>query len=206
MALPNRVDPLGRLVAVPERGLWMGNRGGRFHDPQARTTRARPYATNAWICCRLAFKDRKRRVWGHGYTELFFADEVTALAAGHRPCFECRRTDALAFAAAWRRATGRPATAPAMDAVLQAERIGPRPGYAKRLHPMPAGPLPDGTMALAGDRLLAFDRGDVRLWSHVGFGPAMPYPAGETLRLVTPPSIVAVLAAGYRPHWRLAQP
>ncbi len=153
MPLPNRVDALGRLFASGERGLWMGNRGGRFHDPESLTTGARPFASRAWICCRLAFKGRRRQVWGSGYTELFFADEVSALAAGHRPCFECRRQDALAFAAAWGRATGGPApSAPAMDEALHDQRIGPRPGYAKRLHPMPAGIPPDGTMALIDGR------------------------------------------------------
>ncbi len=91
-----------------------------------------------------------------------------------------------------------------MDEALHAERIGARPDYAKRLHPMPEGPPPDGTMALAGGRLFAFDGGGVRLWSHAGFGPVTLLADDAELRLVTPPSIVAVLAAGYRPQWRLA--
>ncbi len=205
MGLTNRVDPLGRLFATPEHGLFLGNRGGRFHDPATRSVRGRPYASKAWICCSLAFKGRKRSVWSQGYTELFFADEVSALAAGHRPCFECRREEAVAFAAAWGRATGRRPTAPAMDAVLQAERIEPRPGYAKRLHSMPDGTPPDGTMALSGGRLLAFDRGGVRNWSFAGFGPVRSWKPDADCAMVTPPAIVAVLAAGYRPHWRLAE-
>lgn len=205
MPLANRVDPLGRLVATPERGLWMGNRGGRFHDPSARIARPRPFASRAWICCRLSFKGRRRTVWGEGYTELFFADEVTALAAGHRPCFECRREDARAFASAWGRAVGGPPpSAPAIDAVLHAERIGPRPDYGKRLHPMPGVRPPDGVMALIGGVAHAFDAGGVRRWSHEGFGPVLPWRPAVDDHLVTPPSIAAALGAGYRPAWRLA--
>ncbi|MGL4241245.1 MAG: hypothetical protein ACRCTI_09045, partial [Beijerinckiaceae bacterium] len=106
MTLPNRVDPFGDLVATPERGLWLGNRGGRFHCERTRTVRGRPWASRQWICCVLSFKNRQRQVWSRGYTELFFTDEATALAAGHRPCFECRRADAVAFAAAWARTQG----------------------------------------------------------------------------------------------------
>src|SRR5215510_2750360 len=110
----------------------MGNRGGRLHDAQQKLT-TRRWVNRAWICCRLAFNDRHRQVWGDGYTELFFLDEVTALAAGHRPCFECRRKNAEDFAGRWARSRGLPvrATAPDMDKVLHAERLD---GRAKRLH------------------------------------------------------------------------
>jgi len=125
MPLQNRVDPFGELVAVPARGLFMGNRGGRFHT-DAQTLATRRWVSRQWICCVLEFKKRRRAVWGRFYTELFFLDEPTALAAGHRPCFECRRKDAEAFAEHWRqahqlrarpraapRAFGRPSQAPA---------------------------------------------------------------------------------------------
>ena len=102
MSLPNRVDPFGNLFADASRGLLFGNRGGRFHRDD-RTLGARRWVSRRWICCRLDFKGRHRNVWGAGYTELFFLDEPTALAAGHRPCFECRRADAQAFAAAFAR-------------------------------------------------------------------------------------------------------
>ena len=105
--LANRVDPSGAIQAVAARGTLMGNRGGRIHlaaDPETgegpRLGRRR-WASRQWICCVLAFKGRRRQVMGPGYTELFFLDEATALAAGHRPCFECRRAEALAFAEAW---------------------------------------------------------------------------------------------------------
>jgi len=90
MPLQNRVSPFGELITTSARGLFMGNRGGRFHTAD-RTLTSRRWASRQWICCRLQFKQRHRKVWGDSYTELFFLDEVTALAAGHRPCFECRR-------------------------------------------------------------------------------------------------------------------
>src|SRR5579864_4645810 len=132
MSLQNRVDPFGELIAVPARGLFMGNRGGRFHTDAKRLT-ARRWASRQWICCALDFKGRQRDVWGRFYTELFFLDEPTALAAGHRPCFECRRKEAEAFAERWREArrlAARP-LADEMDEVLHAERLH---GRAKRLH------------------------------------------------------------------------
>ena len=98
--LQNRVAPDGSLHAVPERGLLMGNRGGRLHRPDGTLGRAR-WRSRAWIACLTEFRGRHRAVMGDGYTELFFLDEATALAAGHRPCFECRRAAARAFAAAW---------------------------------------------------------------------------------------------------------
>jgi hypothetical protein len=101
MPLQNRVDPFGELFADSARGRFFGNRGGRFHTDDRTLTRRR-WVSRTWICCVLEFKNRHRDVWGRSYTELFFLDEVTALAAGHRPCFECRRRDALAFAEFWR--------------------------------------------------------------------------------------------------------
>jgi hypothetical protein len=98
LSLPNRVAPDGALFAIPERGLLMGNRGGRFHDAMTRDIGTRRWVTRQWICCVTVFRGRQRQVWGpNTYTELFFCDEVTALAAGHRPCMECRRADALAY-------------------------------------------------------------------------------------------------------------
>ena len=105
MPLPSRVDPFGNLFADSSRGLFFGNRGGRFHRDD-RTLGTRRWVSRCWICCRLEFKGRHRNVWGKSYTELFFLDEPTALAAGHRPCFECRRAVAKAFAAAFARGHG----------------------------------------------------------------------------------------------------
>ena len=177
MSLQNRVDPFGELCAVEARGLFLGNRGGRFHREDQTLTRRR-WTSRAWICCRLAFKGRHRAVWGKSYTELFFLDEPTALSAGHRPCFECRRADALAFAAAWAHGNGlaAPPRAPAMDAVLHAQRLD---GRAKQRHRAFLDDLPDGTMIAMpddGGRALAV-RGDAVLpWSAAGYGPPRPRP------------------------------
>lgn len=203
MPLANRVDPLGRLFATSESGLWLGNRGGRFHDPATREAHSRPWATKQWICCRLDFKDRRREVWGRGYTELFFADEVSALAAGHRPCFECRREDARAFAAAWGRARREPPPrAGAMDAALHPERLGP--DRRKRLHMLPAESLPAGAVIAIEENCWGLDSEGLRPWSFAGFGPlSRERPCGMAV-VVTPPAILAVLAAGYVPRWRFA--
>ena len=97
MPLQNRISPFGEFIAMPARGTLMGNRGGRLHDESRKLT-ARRWTSKQWICCKLEFNDRHRDVWADSYTELFFLDEVTAFAAGHRPCFECRRKDAQRFA------------------------------------------------------------------------------------------------------------
>src|SRR3954454_14261074 len=142
MALQNRVDPFGELIATQARGTLFGNRGGRFHRDDRRLGKRR-WVSRQWICCVLSFKGRHRNVWSRGYTELFFLDEVTALAAGHRPCFECRRAAARAFQAALRPVCGAAPTLSDIDAALHAERLD---GRAKRVHLRPARSLPTGTM------------------------------------------------------------
>jgi hypothetical protein len=199
MPLQNRVDPFGELLATPERGLFLGNRGGRFHS-EAKTLTARRWASRQWICCVLDFKGRHRDVWGRFYTELFFLDEPTALAAGHRPCFECRRKDAEAFAESWRaaRKLRAPPKAGEMDEVLRRERLD---GRAKRLHRRDIGALPDGAFvalekdafAVCGDALLR--------WSPEGYGARRARPRSGNVDVLTPPAILAVLSGGYRPHW-----
>jgi hypothetical protein len=202
MPLQNRVDPFGDLTAVSARGLFLGNRGGRIHTDE-RTLTLRRWTSRAWICCRLAFKNRHRAVWGKSYTELFFLDEPTALAAGHRPCFECRRTDGLAFAAAWARGHGlaAPPRAPAMDTVLQAQRLD---GRAKRRHRAALDDLPDGAMIARlerPDRPLAVRGKTLLPWTPSGYASPGPRPRGIAVDLLTPPAIVAALTAGYRPQW-----
>ncbi|MBL8575268.1 MAG: hypothetical protein JNM13_16455 [Hyphomicrobiaceae bacterium] len=206
VARQNRVDPFGVLFATPARGDLMGNRGGRFHDPGMRElpdTR-RPWKSSRWICCLTAFRGRHRQVWTTGYTELFFLDEVTALAAGHRPCFECRRVEAKAFQAAMGAGQGGAAlaSADAMDAILQAERLD---GRHKRLWLAQLDRLPDGAMiavpagagraavAVRGDRLLP--------WTPGGWGKPLVRANGAFVALLTPPAIVGALRAGYRPRW-----
>jgi hypothetical protein len=199
MPLQNRVTPFGELVAVPARGRFFGNRGGRFHT-DAKTLTARRWASRQWICCVLAFKGRQRDVWGRYYTELFFLDETTALAAGHRPCFECRRRDVVTFAEKWREARGldeRP-YAHEMDRVLHVERLQ---GRAKRRHPLAIDDLPDGAF-IALDNAAFAVRGDRLLhWTPEGYDARRPRPRGVIVDVLTPPAILAVLSAGYRPHW-----
>jgi hypothetical protein len=167
MPLQNRVNPFGELFATPARGTLFGNRGGRFHT-DAKTLTARRWASRQWICCVLDFKGRQRDVWGRFYTELFFLDEPTALAAGHRPCFECRRKDAEAFAEAWRKAqrlTTRP-FAHEMDEVLHRERLQ---GRGKRTERRAIGTLLDGAFIVLDDAAFAV-RGDTLLrWTPEGY-------------------------------------
>ena len=199
MPLQNRVTPFGEVVAAPARGLFTGNRGGRFHTDR-KTLTARRWASRQWICCVLDFKGRHRDVWGRSYTELFFLDEPTALAAGHRPCFECRRRQATDFAERWRQASrlrGR-VRAAQMDEVLHAERLR---GRAKRLHQASIDALPDGAFIAAGEKAFAV-RGDALLrWTPQGYERHSRRPSAMTVDVLTPPAIVAVLAAGYEPCW-----
>jgi hypothetical protein len=196
MPLQNRVDPLGDLFADAARGSLMGNRGGRLHDGQ-RKLGARRWTSKQWICCRLDFNNRHRKVWDDSYSELFFFDEVTALAAGHRPCFECRRDDAERFAALFARGNER-ARAAAMDEVLHAERLD---GKAKRVHRRKADALPDGAMITLGGNAFAVRGKHLLRWTPAGYGEARPRPLGTQVDVLTPPSILAVLERGYRPLW-----
>jgi hypothetical protein len=199
MPLQNRVNPFGELSAAPARGLFMGNRGGRFHT-DAKTLTARRWASRQWICCVLDFKNRQRDVWGRFYTELFFVDEPTALAAGHRPCFECRRADARRFAEAWRQAheLAGPPSVGEMDAVLHEQRLA---GRAKRLHSRDFVSVPDGAFVALGGEAFAV-RGDTLLrWTPNGYDGRKCRPRHGSADVLTPPAILAVLAAGFRPHW-----
>jgi hypothetical protein len=200
MPLRNRVDPFGRLVAVAERGLLMGNRGGRLHDPATRMLGRRTHVSRRWIACALAFRGRRREVWGNSYTELFFCDEAVALASGHRPCFECRRSDAQAFARAFAAGNHLPAppSADAMDLILHRERLMP---LADRPVVDP-GELPDGAMVAVGAEAFLIMGGRMRRFSFAGYSPAAGARSGDApprVRLLTPPSIVRALAAGYSP-------
>jgi len=199
MALQNRVTPGGEIVADPARGSLMGNRG-ILHDAQRRLGVAR-WRHPHWIYCRLAFNGRRRAVMTPGrYTELFFLDEATALASGHRPCCECRRDDFRRFQAAWRQAFGQAAAAGAIDRALHRARVEPRSRCQVRfeagLDDLPDGAfvlLPDATsspMLVEGDRL--------HPWTPGGYGPARGRGSGR-VSVLTPAPTLAVLHAGYRP-------
>jgi hypothetical protein len=209
MPLQNRVDPFGDIHAVPARGMFTGNRGV-IHDPATRTLLKRRWATRAWIICVCEFRGRRRDVMGRntpsgnaGWTELFFFDEVTALAAGHRPCFYCQRERAKEFAARYGEACGvaRP-KAPEMDARLHGERLAAG-GRAVALKAGALERLPDGAMVARGTDAYAVHRGRLRRWSFEGYeAPRGDFDmASPGFSLLTPPTTVAVLRAGYRPVW-----
>ena len=200
MPLQNRVTPEGDIIAVAERGTMYGNRGGCFHRPD-QTLRDRRYASKQWICCVLQFKGRKRPLMRPGlFTELFFLDEATAFAAGHRPCFECRRADAVQYAALWATAAGRHprASAPDMDQRLHRERIdghGGKVSFAALL-----GGLPDGAMVRHARRPALLWGGRLYPWSFGGYGAPLAFASRTTVDVLTPSATVAILAAGYRPQ------
>lgn len=201
MPLQNRVTPDGTIVAAPQRGLFMGNRGGQFHDPDTRTLAGRTrWKTKSWIICTLEFKVRKRTLMDHGnYTELFFLDEVTALAAGHRPCFECQRAKATEFSQIWQHSLGGEGRmrVSEMDAVLHTERCS-----AKGVRPILCrfNDVPEGAIIHDGKQWIARHGKRALRWSLDGYSP-VDAPSGE-VELVTPPCIADhVLSAGYKPTW-----
>ena len=193
MPLQNRVTPLGDLIADPARGLVYGNRG-RLHDDQGRIRRR--YNGKRWIACRLEFRGRRRRplMQPGKFTELFFLDEATAFAAGHRPCALCRREDYVRFLDLVGE-TG----ADAIDSRLHDERL-------QREHVGAFGELPDGAFVLQGGEPWLV-RGDVlRRWTPAGYTEQQTRPLCGQATLITPPSLVAVLAAGWEPTVPLLHP
>ena len=196
MPLQNRVTPFGDLIATKSRGTLFGNRGGRFHNDDKALGRRR-WVSRQWICCVLDFKGRQRDVWGCYYTELFFLDEVTAFAAGHRPCFECRRKDAERFAMLFSGKTKR-AGAGEMDDVLHAERLA---GKDKRTHRRKIDALPDGAMIVRDGEAFAVRGRKLLRWTPSGYADATPRPRGVSVEALTPPAILAVLLRGYAPLW-----
>ena len=202
MPRQNRVTPLGELVADPARGLVYGNRGC-LHDE---TGRIRPrYAGKRWIACRLEFRGRRRsRLLQPGrYTELFFLDEATAFAAGHRPCAECRREDYVRFQAIWRELGFGPANADAMDERLHEERLD---GRAQRHSAAAFDELPDGAFVLVeGAPRLVLGR-ELLAWTPAGYTARMPRPPQGATTLITPRSLAAVLRADWEPDAPFVHP
>jgi hypothetical protein len=217
MPRQNRVTPFGDLVAIPERGTLMGNRG-ILHDADEKIRRR--WATRAWIACVLEFRGRRDPVMAPGhYTRLFFLDEPTALSAGHRPCAYCRRGDYLAFRGAWAHGNahlglGPTPRAPDIDRVLHAERLGP--GGTKRTYLDTLANLPDGTMVTLQPPLplgagwgegaapaFLHRRGALWRWTPAGYAERLATRPTDTVAVLTPRSIVAALAAGYHPTFEL---
>lgn len=191
MPLQNRVAPDGSLHAVPEHGAMLGNRGGKFHRDD-KTLGKRRWASEHWICCELHYKGLTHEAMGKGYTSLFFLDEVTALAAGHRPCFFCRRAEAKAF--------------------LGDERVGE---FDKRLHlertavpksviPAPVSALPDGAMFGGAGAFFAKRGARLLRWSFAGYTEANSIYPAMRMNVLTAPSIIAILARGFKPRWHVS--
>jgi hypothetical protein len=204
MPLQNRVTPLGDLVAEPGRGLVYGNRGC-LHDDRGRIRRR--YAGKRWIACRLRFRGwhREPLLQPGRFTELFFLDEATAFAAGHRPCALCRREDYVRFGEIWRSLHPGEVGAEAIDARLHSERVEPRT-REHRLHEAHLANLPDGAFVLrAGIPLLVLGSELLR-WSTAGYVERLDRVASSRTTLVTPPSLVEVLRAGWDPLVPLVHP
>jgi hypothetical protein len=194
MPLQNRVTPLGELIADPARGLVYGNRGC-LHD--ATGTIRRRYAVRRWIACRLEFRgwQRGQLLQPGRFTELFFLDEATAFAAGHRPCALCRHDDYRRFVEFWRGRHGGPSGADEIDARLHDERI--EPGTKRQRHHEAAlEELPDGAFVLHdGAPHLVLGAGLLR-WSPAGYERPVARPRGR-VETITPPSLLALLATGW---------
>ena len=230
MPLQNRVTPFGELFATTARGTLMGNRGGRIHNDERKLT-VRRWTSKQWICCRLDFNNRHRKVWGDSYTELFFLDEVTALAAGHRPCFECRRQEAERFAMLFAQSfTARPRESGdlgpqtetlavgSLDSRLRGnersvvQRAGAKAmdqtlhaerldGKVKRRHRCKLDTLPDGAMIVRGGEAFAVRGNSLLHWTAAGYDRRTARPRAITADVLTPPAILTVLARGYAPQW-----
>jgi len=189
MALQNRVTPESELIADPARGLVYGNRGC-LHDADGRIRRH--HASRRWIACRLRFRGwhRSPLLQPGRFTELFFLDEATAFAAGHRPCALCRRDDYVRFGERFRGPSG----ADAMDVQLHAERMD---GRAQRHHAAALDELPDGAFVLRDGAPWLVRGGALLRWTPGGYAERAPRPADRRGVLITPPSLVAVLRTGW---------
>jgi hypothetical protein len=201
--LQNRVTPLGELVSHPARGLVYGNRGC-LHDGAGRIRRS--HNGRRWIACRLEFRGWLRRplLQPGTFTELFFLDEVTAMAAGHRACALCRRGDYNRLGEIWRDLHPGQVGADAIDAQLHGERVSPN-GRARRFHDVPADDLPDGAFVLHEDEpWLVLGRKLLR-WTPAGYDRGVPRPGGRALA-ITPPSLIALLRSGWEPLVPLLHP
>jgi hypothetical protein len=203
MPRQNRVTPFADIIATPERGTLMGNRGV-LHDDEGRIVR--PWQVKRWLLCLLQFRGRKRQVMApRHYTELFFLDEATGLAAGHRPCAECRRERFHAFCSAWQARNPRLAgtatvTAGLLDGHLHAERLAA--DRSKRTYLADLDELPDGVFVQRegeDDRAWLLWAGRLLAWSPGGYRERLPRRHGQRVRVLTPQSTVRAIRAGYVP-------
>jgi hypothetical protein len=198
MTLQNRVTPFGEIVAISQRGMFTGNRG-ILHNPTTKTLGAKRWTSKVWIVCSCDYQDVRRSLMAtRSWTELFFFDEAVALSAGHRPCFRCRPCAAKAFSRAWAKAKGEaPNRAPHLDSLLHCERLS---GRSKRLHALnePAALLPDGAMLASNGSAYLIAGGKAFVSGRAGYRPVPT--ALQFDGLLTPPSTLGALKAGYRPE------
>jgi hypothetical protein len=197
MPLQNRVTPLSEPIAVEARGLLYGNRGC-LHDDEGRIVRR--WATRRWIACVLEFRGWKRGPFLQPgkFTELFFLDEATAFAAGHRPCALCRNAEYRRFVGLWKAIHPGQDGADAIDLQLHGERVAPRTS-GRRLHDAVLGELPSGTMVLVEDEPWLVAPDSLARWTPAGYAERRARDERARVRLITPPSLAAVLAAGWTP-------
>jgi hypothetical protein len=199
--LQNRVNPFGELVRTPVRGNWMGNRGLLHNDKQEII---RPFKLTAWITCRLEFNNRKRKVMSpRRYTELFFLDEATAFAAGHRPCFECRRAEFNVFKSLWLKGNpeyGFTLKTPIgeIDRILQRERINEK--RAKVTFEENIDQIPEGSFVQISGKAFLITGGLLHQWSSKGYSWGIALPKTDKLIMLTPRSIINTFRAGYLPQ------
>jgi hypothetical protein len=195
MPRQNRLTPFGQIIAVPERGMIFGNRGV-LHDLAGCIRR--PWQVKRWLLCQLAFKGRHRQIMRPGhYTELFFLDEATGLAAGHRPCAECRGESYLAFRQAWPSGC---LPAAALDNELHAERLNP--DGSQRRFEANLKDLPDGvfvTRRESDEKAYLLWQGHLLTWSPGGYGERLRQPKAEWVTVLTPRPTIEVIRAGYIP-------
>jgi hypothetical protein len=204
MPLQNRVTPFGELIRDPARGLVFGNRGC-LHDEHRKVRRR--YNGRRWIACRLQWKGWHRSpLMAPGrYTELFFLDELTALAAGHRPCALCRREDYRRFTDIWSRLHPGQTGADAIDAQLHAERVDPDTRRQRR-HQRPFDDLPDGALVAHESAPWLVRRDELLAWTPSGYGDRRPRPQRQKAIVLTPPSLLEVLRVGWTPMVPLLHP
>lgn len=199
--LQNRVDPFGNIIKTKARGAWMGNRGILHNNEQEII---RPFKLKAWITCKLEFRGRKRNVMSpNRYTELFFMDEATSFAAGHRPCFECRRNDYQRFKSLWIK--GNPeyhfndkTSITEIDSILHKERIDH--SKIKVTYEKDVEELPDGSFVLFDNKPYLILGQKIYLWSPFGYDKTSVSSIPDKLRILTPKSIVNTFRAGYVPQ------
>ena len=200
MSLQNRVDPWGVIIRSHARGTLMGNRGGALHNEQREILR--PFKSRRWITCLLDFKGRKRAVMSpHRYTELFFLDEAVALAAGHRPCAECRRERFHAFKDSWMRREEVDLSVPLRAADIDAELHKARGDRGRKVtYEAILKELPNGSFIELDRSAYLVWNDALLLWTPERYSRKEPRPNGLTVAVLTPQPTVQCLRQGYEPE------